>query len=100
MSDQTDAPPAKVRRSYGHVDLDSLPSEVSRNRILPTRETLEFVGSSPANWRRLRSLNLAPPPIMIGMRKQGWRVGTLLDWLESRTKRETTAAGADQSEHV
>ena len=75
--------------------LNNLPPEFSRHRVLPTDQALEFVGVSAANWRRLRSLGEAPPPVMIGLRKQGWKVGTLLDWIESRTKREPA-----QSEHV
>lgn len=66
--------------------LDSLPSELSRQRILDTQQTLEFVGSSPANWRRLRQRGLAPAPIQIGLRKQGWRIGDLIDYLESRSQ--------------
>ncbi len=68
--------------------LDTLPPDLSRQRVLDTHSSCEFVGVSIAHWRRLRARQEAPPPVMIGARKQGWRIGTLIDWLESREKRE------------
>jgi predicted DNA-binding transcriptional regulator AlpA len=79
------------KRNWSHPmmsnQLAALPSELGRHRILPTKQALEFVGSSPANWRRLRALKLAPAPVMIGLRRQGWRVGDLIDYLESRSQK-------------
>lgn len=66
--------------------LENLPADLGRNQILPTEPALKFVGSSPANWRRLRQRGLAPAPIQIGLRKQGWRIGDLIDYLESRSQ--------------
>jgi hypothetical protein len=60
--------------------LDKLPPALSRQRILSTEQALESVGVSPANWRHLRALGLAPAAIKIGLRKQGY----LLDWMKSR----------------
>jgi predicted DNA-binding transcriptional regulator AlpA len=67
--------------------IESLPPELGRNRILDTEQTLEFVGSSPANWRRLQRLGLAPAPVMIGVKKHGWQLGVLIDYLESRSQK-------------
>ena len=64
--------------------VENLPPELGRNQILPTEQTLEFVGSSPANWRRMRSAGIAPEPVKIGMKKHGYRVGDLVDYLERR----------------
>jgi predicted DNA-binding transcriptional regulator AlpA len=81
VSDQIVAPGVTGRKASF---LEGLPVELIRERILPTKQTCEFVGVSVAHWRRLRDAKLAPPPIMIGSRRQGWRLGTLIDWSASR----------------
>jgi predicted DNA-binding transcriptional regulator AlpA len=70
---------------------DNLPPELSRQRVLHTPQALNFVGVSAANWRRLRARGEAPAAIKLGLRKQGYRLGDLIDWLESR-KAEQPAA--------
>jgi predicted DNA-binding transcriptional regulator AlpA len=64
--------------------LDALPPEIVRHRVLATRDACEFVGVSIAEWRRMRRRGEAPPPIMLGTQRQGWRVGDLIDWIERR----------------
>jgi predicted DNA-binding transcriptional regulator AlpA len=71
--------------------VNSLPYELARHRVLPTQQACEFTGVSVAQWRRLRMRGGVPAPIMIGARKQGWRLGDLIDWLASR-KAEQPAA--------
>jgi predicted DNA-binding transcriptional regulator AlpA len=73
--------------------LDALPPEITRHRILHTRDACEFVGVSIAEWRKMRARGEAPLPIQIGTQRQGWRVGDLIDWIASRA-RQQTAAGA------
>jgi predicted DNA-binding transcriptional regulator AlpA len=65
--------------------LDGLPPEIARHRVLVTRDACEFVGVSIAEWRRMRRRGEAPPPIMLGTQRQGWRVGDLIDWIASRS---------------
>ncbi len=85
----TDTPPVKAeKRSV----LDTLPPELSQHRIFSTRQTCEFVGVSPAEWRRLRARGEAPPPVLIGIRKHGWKVGVLIDWIERRSQRRPLVA--------
>jgi len=72
--------------------LENLPSDLGRNQILPTEPALKFVGSSPANWRRLRAAKIAPEPVKIGVKKHGYRLGDLIDYLERRKQ----AAPADE----
>ncbi len=72
--------------------INGLPYELARHRILTTQQTLEFLGFSSAHWRRLRNAKLAPPPVMIGTRRQGWRLGTLIDWSASREQKAQDAA--------
>lgn len=64
--------------------LENLPPEIARHRILDTAETLEFVKLCPAEWRKLRAAGKAPRPVMLGTRKQGYRIGDLVDWIASR----------------
>jgi predicted DNA-binding transcriptional regulator AlpA len=66
--------------------LDTLPPEVARHRVLGTRDACEFVGVSIAEWRRMRRRGEAPPPIMLGTQRQGWRIGDLIDWIASRAQ--------------
>jgi hypothetical protein len=35
----------------------------------------------------MRSLGETPAAIMIGSKKMGWRLGDLIDWLESRSEK-------------
>ena len=64
--------------------LENLPADLGRNQILPTKPALKFVGSSPANWRRMRALKIAPEPVKIGVKKHGYPLGDLVDYLERR----------------
>jgi predicted DNA-binding transcriptional regulator AlpA len=66
--------------------LETLPPDISRHRILDTRSACAFVGVSVANWRRLRSLGQAPAPILRGSKKQGYRLGDLIAWIQSRVE--------------
>jgi predicted DNA-binding transcriptional regulator AlpA len=72
--------------------LDNLPAELARHRILSTKETCTFVGLSVAEWRILRNRGQAPAPILIGMKKHGWRCGDLIDWISSRAQQPGQAA--------
>jgi predicted DNA-binding transcriptional regulator AlpA len=66
--------------------VDGLPAAFGRNKVLNTRDTCKFLGFSVAHWRRLRAKREAPPGVRIGTRIQGWRVGTLIEWLETRSQ--------------
>jgi predicted DNA-binding transcriptional regulator AlpA len=82
---------SKQRSGSMSAVLDALPPELGRHRILSTRDTVEFVGLSISEWRELRSRGEAPAAIKIGTQKQGWRIGDLIDWLESRAQQKTAA---------
>jgi predicted DNA-binding transcriptional regulator AlpA len=66
--------------------LDALPAEIARHRVLGTRDASEFVGISVTDWRRMCRRGETPPPIKIGIQRQGWRVGDLIDWIASRAQ--------------
>jgi prophage regulatory protein len=71
--------------------LNNLPPDLGRYRILDTPDTSEFVGLSVAELRRKRRSGDFPAPIQIGARKHGWRIGDLIDWLESRSQAKAAA---------
>jgi hypothetical protein len=75
---------SQVRPRLVVPHIASLPEDVQRQRILPTPQALELVCVSPASWRRLRRLGVAPTAVQIGLKKQGYRLGDLLDWMKSR----------------
>ena len=69
-----------------------LPPEIERHRVLQTRDACEFVGVSIAEWRRMRRRGEAPSGIKIGRQREGWRIGDLIDWIESRNTASKSAA--------
>lgn len=66
--------------------LEQLSPEISRNRILSAAESARFWGISLPQWRRLYRSGKVPPPLKIGERKLGWRVGVLSDAIEERNQ--------------
>jgi prophage regulatory protein len=76
---------AGARWDENMTDLSFLSPDLARNRILDSARTAEFIGISLPHLRRQYRAGIIPPPIRIGERKYGWRVGDLIDWLESRT---------------
>jgi predicted DNA-binding transcriptional regulator AlpA len=70
------------------ADLNSLPSEIARHRVLDTAESAAFCRISVPHWRRLYRAGKVPKPIRLGMRKYGWRIGDLIDFIEGRARAE------------
>ena len=66
--------------------LNSFPPDLTRNRILDSGQASEFWGVSTAHWRRLYRAGKVPPPIRVGDRKYGWRIGDLVDALAERAR--------------
>jgi predicted DNA-binding transcriptional regulator AlpA len=64
--------------------LDSLPMELSRQRVLNSGEAAKFVGLSLPHWRRLYRAGKVPRPLQLGERKLGWRIGDLVDFLAAK----------------
>jgi|SRR5580692_6522350 predicted DNA-binding transcriptional regulator AlpA len=80
--------------------VDRLPPGLGSNRILNASDTCEFLGFSLAHWRRLRAAREAPEPIKIGARINGWRISTLIDWQDSRTKKAPVDEPRRDPRHV
>jgi predicted DNA-binding transcriptional regulator AlpA len=64
--------------------LDSLPTELSRQRVLNSSEAAMFVGLSLPHFRRLYRAGKVPRPLQLGERKLGWRIGDLVDHLAAK----------------
>jgi prophage regulatory protein len=61
--------------------LANIPSDLSRDRLLDTGQTAEFLSISIPHLRRLYRAKKVPEPIKIGERKIGWRLGVLIDFV-------------------
>jgi predicted DNA-binding transcriptional regulator AlpA len=66
------------------LPLRNLPPHLERHRLLDTRESASFCGLSIPHWRRLYRAGRTTKPIRLSERKYGWRIGDLVDWIESR----------------
>jgi predicted DNA-binding transcriptional regulator AlpA len=64
--------------------LNSLPPEAVPGRILNSRQAAEYWGVSLPQWRRLYWQKKVPAPILIGVRKCGWRLSDLVAALEEK----------------
>jgi prophage regulatory protein len=64
--------------------LANIPSDLSRERLLGTQQTAEFLGLSIPHFRRLYRAGKVPPPIKVGARKYGWRLGGLIDFVNAK----------------
>ena len=67
--------------------LSQLPPDLIRHRVLDTAEAAAFCRFSVAHWRRLYRKGQAPSPVRLSARKSGWRVGDLIDWIETQRAR-------------
>jgi predicted DNA-binding transcriptional regulator AlpA len=66
------------------ADLARLPGDVTANRILITSEAAALVGYSIPHWREMYRDGRAPAPIRLSARRYGWKIKTLLEWLDEK----------------
>lgn len=64
--------------------LANLPIDITRHRILDPTETAAFLGFTVSQLHRMKREGVIPPPILFSTRREGWRVDTLIKWLERR----------------
>lgn len=64
--------------------LARLPPSVTDNRILKTDETAALAGYSVPHWREMYRDGRAPAPIRLSARRYGWKVSTILAWLDEK----------------
>jgi len=65
--------------------LANLPTDLNRERLLVSKQTAEFFGISLPHLRRLYRAGKIPSPIKIGERKYGWRLGSLIDFVATKS---------------
>ena len=70
------------------IDRISQLPEIERNRVLGTEQAATFIGLSVPHFRRLYRLGKVPRGILIGERKLGWKLGTLIDLVDARGSKE------------
>jgi predicted DNA-binding transcriptional regulator AlpA len=63
----------------------NLPTDLGRDRLIDTEQTAEFLGMSIPHLRRLSREGRVPAPIKIGLRKNGWRLGGLIDFVAAKS---------------
>jgi prophage regulatory protein len=66
--------------------LERIPVELSRERLLGTLQTAEFLGISIPHLRRLYRAKKIPAPVRIGERKYGWPLGQLIEFVASKSE--------------
>lgn len=66
------------------LDLQQLPSDLARNRLVNTRAAAEYIGVDVQAFRRMIAAGTVPAPIQLSERVRGWRLGELSDWVEAR----------------
>jgi predicted DNA-binding transcriptional regulator AlpA len=71
--------------------IDTLPKDLARERVLSSAEAAQFIGLGIDRFRQLYRLGKAPKPILIGERKFGWKLGTLIDWVDERAAKSNIA---------
>ncbi len=62
--------------------LASLPPDTARLRVLNTRDAAAFLGIPVPTFRRMRER--LPSHIPLSTRRNGWRIGDLIDWQDCR----------------
>jgi prophage regulatory protein len=72
-------------QEVGLNTLANIPSDLSRDRLLGSGQSAEFLGLSVAHFRRLYRTNKVPAPIRIGERKYAWRLGILIDFVAAKS---------------
>lgn len=64
--------------------LSKLPADVTRHRILNTAEAAALCRYSVQHWRELYRAGAVPEPIRLSARRYGWKLDTLLAWLDAK----------------
>ncbi|KAB0680153.1 helix-turn-helix transcriptional regulator [Aureimonas leprariae] len=70
---------------FNHTEL---PADLARQRVIGAAEAAAFLNISLPHFRRQYRLGRVPAPIRLTERKLGWRVGTLVDFLNAASKME------------
>ncbi len=72
--------------------LENLPDDLARRRLLNTEQVAAFVNRSVPEIRRLITTGTFPKPFRLNSRRLSWRLGDIVDWIDSKTEPTQTAA--------
>lgn len=62
------------------------PTWLDTNRVIDAKAAAALCGVTAQTWRRMYTSGRAPAPIRLSVRRIGWRISTLLEWLASKEK--------------
>ena len=60
-------------------------SDTARRRVVDERTAAAMLGMSLIHLRRLRKGHVGPMHVKLGVRRIGYKIGDVYDWLDSRT---------------
>jgi predicted DNA-binding transcriptional regulator AlpA len=66
------------------MDLQTLPLDLARNRVISTADAAEYIGVDIQLFRKMIKTGAVPAPIQLSERVRGWRLGELSDWVAAR----------------
>jgi predicted DNA-binding transcriptional regulator AlpA len=69
--------------------LSNLPESVIRKRLIDIDTAAQFISRSVPEIRRLVRIGQFPKPIKLNGRRLSWRLGELLDWIDTKAKKTT-----------
>lgn len=56
-------------------------SQIAMSRVVGSAEAAAFCNYSLAHWLRLTRAGKTPTPVRLSTRKLGWRIGSLVDFV-------------------
>jgi hypothetical protein len=68
-------------------EIPDLPDDLVHHpkRVLDTNQSCKFTNLSPRQWTRLKQAGKTPPPVKITAKKEGYRLGDLIDLVDAST---------------
>ena len=69
------------------MDKPDFPGPPAELRVITESEAASYCSLSLVHFRRLRRQQTGPKHVQLGIRRIGYRVRDLLDWLDSRISR-------------
>ncbi|WP_125216720.1 helix-turn-helix transcriptional regulator [Rickettsiales endosymbiont of Stachyamoeba lipophora] len=66
---------------------------LNREKFVPTEELEDFTKLKPRFWEARRISGDGPPYIYISKRAVRYKVGDVIDWMESKKRRHTADTG-------
>ena len=74
------------------MNLNELPAELARSRVLCTKDAATYCGLDVQMWRRMMKAGSIPQPLKLSERKFGWRLGDLQAWIDRQAEAALSSA--------